>query len=269
MFLSSVILVLREVLEAALLFALLLAYSRFLELRFSWVVVGLVVGFAGATVYALQIGTVSQWFGYVGQEVVNATLQLGIYLCFLAFAVCAARYRRGLFAGDRALMLLMALTIALAISREGSEIIIYLSGFLQLPDMLRTVVAGGALGAGIGISAGAMVYFGLLALGRHVAGRLGAALLVLVAGGMVAQATQLLTQADWIPGSLPAWDSAWLVEESTVTGQLLYALVGYEATPTWQQLAAYASAVAVFVGTVLGLGRGLFGGATAGGAGHG
>ncbi len=56
---------------------------------------------------------------------------------------------------------------------------------------------------------------------------------------MISQAALLLIQADWLPAQLPLWDtSAWLAEQS-FTGMLLYALIGYEATPTAIQAACY------------------------------
>jgi high-affinity iron transporter len=49
----------------------------------------------------------------------------------------------------------------------------------------------------------------------------------------------LLIQADWVPSHLPLWDTTDWLSESSVTGQLLYVLVGYEATPTAIQVAFY------------------------------
>ena len=109
---------------------------------------------------------------------------------------------------------------------------IYLSAFMQLPDQRMPVVAGSAIGAGIGVSVGVVFYYALLSLGGRVAIMTGAFFLALVAAAMVSQSVQLLTQADWLPSQYPLWDSSWLVSEQSVTGQLLYALVGYEATPT-------------------------------------
>jgi high-affinity iron transporter len=150
---------------------------------------------------------------------------------------------------------LMTVCVSLAIVREGSEIMIYLSGFLQLSDQLVPVLAGSAIGAGIGVSVGAVFYFALLNLSRRAAVVTGGMLLVLVAAGMASQAAQLLIQADWLPSNYPVWDSSWLISEYSVSGQLLYALVGYEATPTMLQLVIYGFSVALLIGTAFVLGR--------------
>ena len=76
----------------------------------------------------------------------------------------------------------------------------------------------------------------------------GAVLLGLLAAGMASQAAQMLVQADWLPSQYPAWDSSWLVSEQSVTGQLLYALVSYEATPTPLQIFIHIAAIIVLVG---------------------
>jgi high-affinity iron transporter len=68
---------------------------------------------------------------------------------------------------------------------------------------------------------------------------------------MTLQATALLIQADWLPADYPLWDSSALLAEQSVAGQLLYALVGYEATPTALQLGAYLTAVLVILGAAL------------------
>jgi high-affinity iron transporter len=64
-------------------------------------------------------------------------------------------------------------------------------------------------------------------------------LLALISAAMLSDAVNMLTQADWLPARHYLWDSSsWLAEDSLM-GQLLYALLGYEATPTALQLAAY------------------------------
>jgi high-affinity iron transporter len=254
MLLSSVIIVLREVLEAALLFSLLIALSRRMGISCRWVWVALVIGLLGAAIYGFNIGDVTEWFDGVGQEVVNALLQIAIYALLCVLPVYAIRYQRGYPAPVSAITVVMVSSLALAIIREGSEILTYLSGFMQVEDLAVPVLAGSVIGAGIGMSVGAVFYYALLSFGRRAAIGTGAVLLVMVAAGMAAQAAQLLIQADWLPSDYPAWDSSWLIEEQSVTGQMLYAMVGYEATPTPLQLYIYAGSVLLLVGIALVMG---------------
>jgi high-affinity iron transporter len=149
------------------------------------------------------------------------------------------------------LPVLMAICVALAVTREGSEIMIYLSGFLQISEQWAAVLTGSFIGAGIGISVGAVFYFAMLTLQPRSAATVGAALLALIAAGMTLQATELLIQADWLPADYPLWDSSAILAEQSVTGQLLYALVGYESTPTALQLGIYLAAVLIILGAAL------------------
>ena len=136
-------------------------------------------------------------------------------------------------------LLVMAATISLGVTREGFEILVYLYGFsADLPRFI-TILSGSVIGACIGISIGALIYYLVSALSYRLSLIAGLGLLALVAAGMLSQAVLLLIQADWLPSQFPLWDSSGWLPESSVTGQLLYALIGYEATPTALQASFY------------------------------
>ena len=135
--------------------------------------------------------------------------------------------------------------MALAVSREGSEILIYLAGFWPLDDFLSGVGVGSLVGACIGMSIGVMFYYLLLAQRRRRALGLSLVLLGLLGASMASQATRLLIQADWITAGAPLWDTSGFLSEGSLPGQLLYALVGYEATPTAIEVAAYVGSLVV------------------------
>lgn len=250
MLLTSVIIVLREVLEAALLLSILLAMSRLLQLRIHWFYVSLVAGAIGSAVYGVQVTAVSRAFGGMGQELLNAAMQFAIGLFFAAtLSLLAMNY----YSGPRLRALLlgcMAAAMALVVLRAGAEIYIYLSVFRYGPEPGFGMLAGSLLGAGIGFSVGALFYYLLLSLPRPWALLTTCVLLTLVVGGMCLQAAQLLTQAGWLPAQLPLWDSSALVAEDSVAGQMLYTLVGYEATPTALEAAVYIAGIAA-VGLLL------------------
>lgn len=231
MLLNSVIIILREVLEAALLISVLLVLTQSLERSFRWVSWALLSGMIGAMVYAIGIDAISEWFDGVGQEVVNALLQAGI---FSLIAVTMVLLPRQLYTREsgRLLAFVMILTVALVLTREGAEVTIYLYGFLRGSDQLFRVLLGAAIGASIGVSASVLFYYTLRNLSKRRTIGIGVVVLMLVGSGMALQAAQLLIQADWLPARLPIWDSSGWISETSVTGQLLYALIGYEATPT-------------------------------------
>lgn len=231
MLLSSVIIILCEVLEAALLISVLLVLTQSLERSFRWVTWALLAGMIGATVYGVNIGAISDWFDGVGQEVVNALLQICI---FSLIAVSMVLLPRQLYAREsrRSLTVLMVLMVALVLTREGSEIMIYLYSFLRGSDQLLSVLLGAGIGGSIGVSAGVIFYYLLRNRSKRRTVGISIVVLMLVGSGMASQAAQLLIQADWLPSQLPLWDSSGWISERSITGWLLYALVGYEATPT-------------------------------------
>ena len=65
------------------------------------------------------------------------------------------------------------------------------------------------------------------------------AVLILMATGTVMQATMLLEQVDWLPAGQALWDSSRFISEQSTAGQLLYAVFGYEATPSATQAVLY------------------------------
>ena len=231
MLLNSVIIILREVLEAALLISVLLVLTQSLDKSFRWVSWALLAGMIGAMAYGISIDAISEWFDGVGQEVVNALLQVGIFSMIAVTMVLLTRQQYARESG-RLLAFVMIITVALVLTREGAEVMIYLSGFLSGSDQMSNVLLGAAIGASIGISAGVLFYYILRNRSERRTIGISVVVLMLVGSGMAAQAAQLLIQADWLPAQLPIWDSSGWISESSVTGQLLYALIGYEATPT-------------------------------------
>jgi high-affinity iron transporter len=238
MLLNSVIFILREVLEASLIISVLLALSQNQGISKKWLIPAVISGLALAGLYANQLTVISSYFDGVGQEVVNAGLHLLIY-SFILLTIVLLKYP----ATKPLSVLTMMGCVVFASIREGSEIIIYLAGFMSLPDLFSSVMMGSIIGAGIGVSIGILFYY-LIAYARLDVGLfLGLLLLVLIAGGMVSQTIQLLMQADFISSQAALWDSSFLIDERSLFGQLLYALIGYESTPTLIQFICYSLSI--------------------------
>jgi len=246
MLINTVIIVLREVLEASLILSVFLAYCQRVGLSRQWLGLALILGTLGAGLYAAQTITISTWFDGVGQEVVNAGLQLMIYSVMALFISFAIKDRVSLNHSGL-LLLLMVSGVALATIREGNEIILYILGFTAVPDLFPSILLGAIIGAGIGISVGIAIYYLLVNLSDKVAMRLGFVLAVLIAAAMVSQSVQQLIQADWIMSQYPLWDTSSIIDERSVAGQLFYALFGYEATPTPIQASAYLFSIILIV----------------------
>jgi high-affinity iron transporter len=74
--------------------------------------------------------------------------------------------------------------------------------------------------------------------------------LAIIVAGLSLQAVSLLLQVDLLPSRPPLWDSSSIISEQSLSGQLLYALIGYEATPTLWHVIAYTSVMLVIVSII-------------------
>lgn len=237
MLLTSVIVILREVLEAALLISVLLAMGNILGLRRHWLLFALLLGFGGAFGLSAGVNGISEWFDGVGQEVVSGAMQAVIFALILSFVILTRSSISTILA--LTLHLIMTLIVSLALAREGFEILIFASTFTAQAEQIRHVLPGMLVGASIGVSAGVLLYYLLSHPLLSRSPTPGFVLLSLLGSGILSQAVLLFIQADWVPAQLPLWDSSEWLSERSVTGQLLYVLIGYEATPTPIQVAVY------------------------------
>lgn len=240
MLLDIIIIVLRETLEASILISVLLSVSKRQGVRFTWVPASLLAGLVGAVVYGISLGEISEWFDYAGQEVVNAGLQFTVYL--LVVALIPVQWL-GLARSKHVLRNLMSVIVFVALIRESAEIFVFYSGFLQKEGVLLKALTSGFVGGAVGLSVGAIVYYSLAMMRQSRVKLFHGAVLLLVAAGMVLQATQLLIQIDWLSSGAPLWDSSWFIGEASVIGQMAYAIFGYEATPSLLELCAYSLSV--------------------------
>ena len=248
MLLDAVLIVLRETLEAGVLVSVLASLSTRLHISLLWLLPAFFSGIVGAFLIATNLRTISDWFDGVGQEVVDASLQYAVYLLILVGLSILSERKLGLLRGC------CAAAVALSVMREGSEIVLFFSTYLRTNGELVRALTSGFVGLMIGVSVGILCYFTLtLSLSTRMAARMQLILLPLLASGMAMQATQLLLQADWLPAAEPLWNSSGLLSENSITGQLAYAVFGYEATPSALEVAVYLGAIgAILVGQYVG-----------------
>ncbi|MDO8860836.1 hypothetical protein Q6D67_03895 [Haliea sp. E1-2-M8] len=248
MLLNSVILVLREVLEAAVLVSVLLALAHTVRLRNHWLWYALPLSVVCVFAYSYSLGALTEALDGAGQEVTNASLQGMVFLLILPILFLCTTFPH--YGQRRLLAALMTLAVTFAIVRECAEIQIYVQAFAAAGDQAQAVWAGSALGAGIGLSAGVLVYAALRALAPVASRRACLVALGLIGAGMVMQATMLLEQVDWLPYQTPMWDSSRFISEQSFLGELLYAVLGYEATPGALQVALYGGSLLLALGAV-------------------
>jgi len=234
MLINAVVIILREVLEASLIMGVLLALSQLNLLSKNWCFKAIMLGVMVAIVYAVNLANISALYEGVGQEIANTVL----YVCIFIFVLLIIYSLRDKQYSNVAIGAMFA-CVALAVVREGSEVIVYIHGFSTIPELYTPVLIGSLIGAGIGLSIGVFIYYLIVNLPYIYGVRFGFIVLVFIAGGMVSQATQMLLQADLISSELPIWDSSQIISEQSIVGQVLFAMMGYEATPTQLQVVLY------------------------------
>jgi high-affinity iron transporter len=240
MLLTAIIIVLREVLEAALLISLLASVRKHLDIKFMHFFTALSLGFVGAYGYADNLSSISELFDYTGQEWINSMMHLGIYSSLGLFIILLRLNPNKMKKMKARMLLLILIPIVLIIIREGSEVYIYIHSFYQTNRPVFPVVVGSIIGSSIGLSIGALIYYALIYCTLKRRFLIVKIALSVIACSVLSQAAALLLQADVLYSYPNVWDTSEYLTEESVVGQLLYAMVGYEATPAPQQVFAYA-----------------------------
>lgn len=249
--LASLLIVFREALEAGLIVGIVLAATRGIRHRGLWVAGGIAAGVLGASLLAVFAGALSNALSGNGQEVFNATILL-IAVAMLSWHILwMASHGRALAremrqighdvrSGERSL-LAMSIVVAVAVLREGSEVVLFLYGIAASGGTgPAPLLIGGMLGVLGGAGVTWLLYRGLLAI---PVGRLFSVtniLVALLAAGMAGQAAAILAGADLIPAwGYQLWDTSWLLQDGSLLGRALHALIGYSDRPMGIQVAAY------------------------------
>jgi len=237
--LNSLTIILQEVLEAAIIISILLASLQKTRLKGSLLIWGLLAGVAGSLLMASQYAVISDALDGVGQEVLNAVMLFILALMLTIYIFLLVRYSRLVTNFDPLIKLVLSVIIFIAVLREGVEIIIYVSGYLANLSDNSSLLVGGSIGAWIGISSGILIYYSLLYCTPQIRLNIIIFIAAILIAGMVSEGLLYLMQADWIESGKPLWDSSFIIAESSITGQLLYATFSYEATPSGLQVAVY------------------------------
>lgn len=259
------VLVFREVLEAALVVSVVFAATRGVPGRERWIGAGIAAGVLGAVALALSAGVVADAAAGMGQELFNASVLFAAVAMIAWHAIWMATHGKEIAMQMQALgaevshgrrpLAALLIVVALAVLREGSEVVLFL--FAQSAGGSGWIdIAGGiALGIAGGVATGFALYLGLLRIPiRHFFTATNW-LLLLLAAGMASQAARFLVQADLLPSlGSRLWDTSGLLSDRSLLGQTLHALVGYDARPAGVQVVFY-----IVTGAVIAIGMRVWG----------
>lgn len=256
--LASLLLVFREVLEAALIISVVAAATRSVAGRNGWISGGIVVGIIGAGFVALFARQIANAMSGMGQEWFNAGVLLAAVLMIGWHVVWMARHGRELATQMKAVgndvssgqrpMTALLVVIALAVLREGSEVVLFGYGLLASGNELLPLISGGVLGLICGVALGYTMYFGLLKIPMRHFFTATNALMVLLAAGLASSAALYLVQADVLPALIdPIWDTSGVLSDESIIGKTLHVLIGYSAAPNAMQMIFYAATALILL----------------------
>jgi high-affinity iron transporter len=259
---GALIIVLREVIEAGLIVGIVLAATRTLPSRGRYVAAGILAGLLGAALVAAFAGVLSNALAGAGQEVFNAAI-LGLAVIMLGWHnIWMARHGRQIgedlrrlgrdvLSGSRSLTAL-AVVVAVAVLREGSEVVLFLYGVvISSGESGLSLMLGGLLGLLLGAGISALTYQGLAVIPPRHLFRVTSVLIGFMAAGMAAQCVAFLEQAD-IATALgnAVWNTSSVLADNSIAGRVLHTLLGYTGKPTELQLVVYLATLGTIFGAM-------------------
>lgn len=209
---SSLIITLREGLEASLIIAILLTYlrktGRQADARAVWLGTGL------ATLVCLVAGILINVFieGLHGkvEQAVEGFIALGAVgvLTYMIFWMRSNSYSLGAHLRgkvDQSTNVALFIIAFVAVLREGLETVLFLLGAETQTTSRSSVVIGGLIGLVIAIGIGVLIYNGSSRINLKTFFSITAVLLLLFAAGLAGKAVHELRE-------LIGWESGWLVQ---------------------------------------------------------
>lgn len=257
--LAALVIVFREVLEAGLIIGVVLAASRGVAGRAGAVAAGVLAGIAGSLVVAAFAAEISSAFDGRGQELFTAAVLALAVVMLTWHVVWMADHARELTrqlrelgaeveAGARSVAVL-GIATATAVMREGSEVVLFLSGIAMQGSDAVAIAAGSAGGLALGAAASAVVYLGLSAIPLRRVFSVTGLMVTLLAAGLAAEAVHQIANAGLVPPALDVtvWNTSWLLSSDSLVGRVLHVLIGYRDRPTLAELAAYVTTLAAIL----------------------
>ena len=253
---ASLLITLREGLEAALIVGIVLGVLRKLghadRRRSVWV--GVAAAVAASILAALALNALGVAFTGRGEEIFEGVAMLvaaGVLTWMIFWMQRQGRDIRAELETDvrraaarRNTWGLFSLSFV-AVLREGIETVLFLTAAAFGATALETLV-GGALGLALAVVLGWLMFSAGRRLNVRAFFGVTSVLLLLFAAGLVAHGLHELQEASLVPTVVEhVWDVNPILDEGSVAGQLLKALFGYNGNPSLLEALAYVAYLAV------------------------
>lgn len=264
---ATLVIFLREGIEASMIVAILLAYlNRIGQRRYFrdvFIGVGAALALAGGGGVAAYL-TIREYDGSRVQTIFETATYLlaAVVLTYMTFWMrgharglsgeLRARADAAMTGGARMGLALLAFQ---AVGREGLETVVF-----TLAIIFSTSTQGALLGAVVGLAGSLMIAFFIYRLGHKL--NLGrfftviGALLMFFAAGLLADAVENLQELGWLNVlATPLWHTGGLLSEDGTVGDILHSFVGYADSPTLLQILVYVAYLATVLAFFLRVGH--------------
>lgn len=238
MLINTVILFLSDALPVVIMTALLLALSAKQTLH--WFVYGIAISIVTTFTLINSVDFIAQWFDSTGLELLFSSGYILIYFFIIGLLI-----NKYLFLNTMVWQVCAFFITLLVMSLNGTNFLVYITGYWSQADALQSLLIGMVLGAGICMSIGVLLYFFVIYCDRNLSVYTVSLLFLLYGAGQLIQATNLLLQIDILPTSSVLWDMNIMINEKSEIGHFLNALFGYDASPTISQALIYVVAIII------------------------
>jgi high-affinity iron transporter len=254
---SSLVIVFREMLEMVLVVGVLLAATRAMPGCRRWIGLGVLGGLIGAVFFGLFMEQMENSFEGDGEFIFNAVVLLLASVLISWTVFWMSRHGRKMSErmkqvgssvkeGDlpRRALAIVALS---AVMREGSEAAFFLFGAARgIAEEGWSLLIGGLTGAAAALLVGGLLYFGLVRIPVKQLFSVAGWLLMLLAAGMVSQATWNLVAIEWLPPLVDTlWNSSSVLSQESILGEVLHVLMGYDDQPSGLQVIVFVVSLAL------------------------
>ncbi len=249
--LSSLLITLREGLEAALIIGIILSYLARTGNRQGFkpvwlgvslaVVVSLITG-AGVYRFAGELsGRAEEIFEGIAMFIAVGVLTWMIFWMRKQAVDIKAhlhtQIQSVLTSGSSMSLAVIAFVVVV---REGIETVLFLFAATRVAESAVLFTAGGFLGLAIAVAVGYSIYRGTSRLNLRAFFNVTSLLLIIFAAGLLAHGIHEFHEAGIIPPLVEhVWDINHILPEKSTFGRFLTAMVGYNANPSLVEVIAY------------------------------
>ena len=247
----TMLIIFREILEVSIIIGMVMASINGVAKKNRLIIYGICIGVLSSILVGVFIDYFANSLNGKGIEIFNASI-LTLAIIMITWTIIWMKRNAKMFGrkikeigqgvkvGEISVFTLVSI-IALAVLREGSEVVIFIYGLIASSDIsMFDIICGSIIGIMNGSFIGVLLYFGFMRIPTKYFFIVSSFVLSLLAAGMASQLTIYLSQLGIInDSSVILWDSSRFLSNQSIFGKMLVTLIGYNDSPTPMQLIFY------------------------------